>query len=311
MPRIAVTGAGGTLGKAVVLESKDRGYDVVAFYHSAPLSVPSVQIEPLDLTDTAAIRETLSRIRPDIVLHAAAEVRVDWCEDHPDQAARINAYASGVLAEAASQSGASFLYVSTDSVFDGARGGYRETDATSPLNVYAQSKLRGEEAVFRALPEAIVARTNFYGWGSSRRSVLLDWIVRELAAGRELPGFADVIFCPSLASDVAEALLDLLERKVHGVFHVAGPKAISKYEFARNVAQVFGYDANLVKHAKLSDIVMRARRPLNTSLNIDKLRAALGREMPCIADGLSRLVKQRRGPNTEGQHDSGGMIATT
>jgi len=290
MIKIAVTGASGMLGHAIVLEAQRRRYDVVAFFHSVPVLVPGVVTAQLDIIDVDAVQSMFSRVRPHVVLHAAAETRVDWCEDHRDDAAQINIEASRNLAQVAARLDATFLYVSTDSVFDGTRGDYKETDTPLPLNVYANTKLEGEEAVLQSLPSSIVVRTNFYGWGGEHKAGLLDWIVRELARGRSIPGFTDVMFCPLLVSDAATVFLDLLERKVSGVFHVVGSEATSKYDFARNVALKFGYDPSLVKPSRLSDVTMRARRPLNTSLNVERLQIALGRDMPGVAEGLSRLV---------------------
>lgn len=281
------------LGTAVALEARRRGYEVVGLYHSVLPTVPGVSAEKLDIRDAEQVERTLSRARPDVMIHAAAEVRVDWCEDHPDEAARTNVDGTRNLAEAMARLGVPFLYVSTDSVFRGDRGHYSEEDEPGPVNVYAGTKLAGEEATLKALPEAIVARTTFYGWGGEHKPGLLDWILGELEQGREIPGFADVVFCPIAVDDVATALLDLLERNGSGKYHVVGSETITKYEFARRVARRFGYDPSLVKPARLADRKMRALRPLDSSLNIDKLRRTLGRDMPNVAEGLDKLASRR------------------
>lgn len=289
-----MTGASGVLGRAIVLEAQRRDHYVVALYRSLAPSMPGVDFQQLDITNAEDVERTFSRIRPDTVIHAAAEVRVDWCEDHPDEAASTNIEGSRNVAGAAHRCGSSLLYVSTDSVFRGDRGNYLEEDETFPLNVYAQTKLAGEVAVLSALPTAIVARTTFYGWGGEHKLGLLDWIVGELEQGREVPGFTDVVFCPVSIEDVAAALFDLLEHNCSGRYHVVGSEVVSKYEFARRVAKKFEYDPGLVKPAKLADRNLRARRPLDTSLNIDRLRRALGRDMPNVEAGLDKLRRSRR-----------------
>ena len=288
--KLAVTGASGMLGTALALEARQRGYEVVALYHSALPTVPDVSAEKLDIREVQEVDRILSRVHPDVIMHAAAEVRVDWCEDHPDEAVRTNVDGTRNLAKVAARLGVQFLYVSTDSVFRGDRGKYREEDETCPLNVYASTKLAGEEATLSALPGAVVARTTFYGCGGEHKPGLLGWILGELEQGREIPGFADVVFCPVAVDDVAGALLDLLEHNGSGKYHVVGSEAVTKYEFARRVAQRFGYDPNLVKPSKLGDRKMRALRPLDSSLNIDKLRRTLGRDMPNLAEGLEKLA---------------------
>jgi dTDP-4-dehydrorhamnose reductase len=282
------------LGSAVALEARKRGCEVVSLYRSVLPSTPDVRTEKLDIRNAQEVERILSRLRPDAVVHTAAEVHVDWCEDHPEEAAATNVNGTRNLAEAAARLGAGFLYVSTDSVFQGDRGNYSEEDETGPLNVYARSKLAGEEVTLKALPGAIVARTTFYGPGGQHKPGLLGWILDELQHGRELPGFTDVVFCPVPVNDVASALLDLLERDSSGMFHVVGSEAVSKYEFARRVAAKFGYDPNLVKPSALVDLKLRARRPLNTSLNISKLRRALERSMPNVEEGLDKLAGWQR-----------------
>jgi len=289
--RIAVTGASGMLGSAVAVEAQRRGYDVVALYHSVAVTTPGLRTKQLDIRDVAAVKSALLTIRPDAVFHSAAETRVDWCEDHPNEAAEVNAAGSGNLAHVVSQLGCTFVYVSTDSVYDGSRGNYKETDVPSPVNIYATTKLRGEEAVLQALPRSLVLRTNFYGRGSKHRRGLLDWVLHELAAGRSVPGFTDVIFTPLYVDDAARMSFDLVEQKASGIFHLAGSEATSKYDFARSVALAFGYDSASVEPVRLSGRVMKARRPLNTSLNTEKLRGVLGHSTPTVLEGLMGLAK--------------------
>src|SRR6266702_3407744 len=251
--KLVVTGASGMLGAAVVSEAVKRGYETTGLYHRTPISLSGAASGALDIRSLSNVRDVLGSISPDLILHAAADVRVDWCEDHPEEAALTNVEGSANVARVAAEIGARLLYVSTDSIFDGKRGGYRETDIANPLNVYARTKFDGEAAVLSELPAALVARTNFYSWGGEHKLGLLAWILRELSHGRSLLGFTDAIFCAIPSNDVAVALIDILQGECSGIFHVVGPEAISKYDFARRVAKQFGYDPDLVTPAKLAD----------------------------------------------------------
>jgi len=293
--KVAITGASGVLGMALALEARTRGHDVVALYRSTPIAIPGVSCRRVDLLDEAQTLASLQEIRPDHILHAAAEVRVDWCEEHPEEAVRANVDTSISLAEYAARADARLTYISTDSVFDGKKGNYTESDSPAPLNVYSTSKLRGEVEVLQRCPAAIVARTNFYGWTGHHKTGLVDWILQQLQAGRELPGFTDAIFSPLLVNDAASALLDLITFDVSGIFHVVGSESISKFEFARQVATTFGYDPSLVQPATVSGANMKAARPLNTSLHIAKLTSLLGRELPDVATGLRHFAELRAG----------------
>jgi len=290
--KLAVTGATGMLGTAVLNEAAKRGYETIGLYHRTPAS--GVTSRTLEIRSLSSVRDVLRSLSPSFIVHAAADVRVDWCEDHPEEAALTNIEGSANVARVAAEIGARLLYVSTDSVFDGIRGDYRETDIASPLNVYARTKLHGEVAVQRELPTAVVARANFYGWGGEHKVGLLSWILKELSHGRSLLGFTDAIFCAAPAHEVAAALIKLLVGESSGIFHVVGPEKISKYDFACRVASQFGYDPNLVTPAKLGDANLRAPRPLNTSLNTDKLQSVLGLKLPGVSEALERLAREVR-----------------
>ncbi len=290
---ILVTGASGLLGANVVLAARSDGQEVTAAYHSHPVHFPGARSLKVDLGDAAALEHLVADLRPDWVVHCAAATDVDWCEVHPADAERINAKASGALAEAAAAAGSRFAYVSTDAVFDGGRGGYEESDEPAPCNVYGCTKLKGEELVLRALPSSLLVRTNLYGWNVQLKQSLAEWILGRLEAGDTVPGFEDVIFTPILADHLARLLLDLMEAGQSGLFHVAGSEALSKYEFARRVARAFGFDAGRVRPVPLRSSSLKAPRPLNTSLRTDKAAKALGRGMPTADEGVREFKADR------------------
>jgi dTDP-4-dehydrorhamnose reductase len=200
----------------------------------------------------------------------------------------VNVEMSGRLAALAAQTGAQFVYISSDSVFDGVRGSYAEEDQVKPVNAYARSKLDGETAV-----RALVVRTNIYGWNMQPKTGLAEWILSQLESGSEVPGFQDVIFCPILVNDLGDAILEMLERKLSGLYHVAGSEPCSKYEFALHLAGTFGLDKALVRPSSIEQSTLQAPRPKNTSLRTARIHRALGRAMPSLDAGLLRFKALR------------------
>ncbi|MFZ0761942.1 MAG: SDR family oxidoreductase [Candidatus Sulfotelmatobacter sp.] len=290
---ILVTGASGLLGASLVRLAQEQGREVVGLYHRHPLSIDGAKLLAADLADQAEILRIFRELRPSSVVHCAAATDVDWCEGHPDRAQRINVRVPAAIAEITSRSGARLLYISTDSVFDGERGNYAESDAPAPLNVYARTKLQGEVETLRQNPAALIARVSLYGWNSQNKDSLAEWVLKRLTLGNPVPGFADVIFCPILANDVAAVLLKLLDQHLAGLYHAVGSEPISKYEFARRVASTFGFDPEQVVPARLAHARLNAQRPRDTSLNTGKLSAALGRPMPGVDAGLRKFAQLR------------------
>jgi dTDP-4-dehydrorhamnose reductase len=290
---ILVTGASGLLGASVAMLAREQGRKVVALHHRHAVHMDGVESLAADLADPAETRRIFLHVKPSIVVHCAAATNVDWCEEHPDEAHSMNVEITAAIAEMAAQSGARLLYVSTDSVFDGERGNYAETDTPSPVNVYAKTKLKGEREVLHHHPAASIARVSLYGWNAQNKESLAEWILKQLSLGNVVPGFSDVHFCPVLANDVAEIMLALLDQNRSGLYHIVGAERVSKYEFARRVASMFGFDPGQVRPTCLADAKLKARRPKDASLNTEKICAALGRPMPDVAAGLHRFARLR------------------
>jgi dTDP-4-dehydrorhamnose reductase len=290
---ILVTGASGLLGASFVSMAREQSREVVGLYHRHPVHVDGVKLLAADLTDQAETRRLFQELGPSGVVHCAAATNVDWCEEHPDEAHRVNVMVPAAIAEICSACDARLLYISTDAVFDGERGNYAETDTPGPVNIYAKTKLQGEREVLRQNPAAAIARVNLYGWNAQNKQSLAEWILKQLTLGSRVPGFSDVFFCPILANDLADVLLALLDQNLAGLYHVVGSESVSKYEFARRVASTFGFNPGQVVPTHLADAGLKAQRPRNTSLNTGKICAALGRPMPDVAAGLRRFAQLR------------------
>jgi len=273
----------------VVTQARDLGREVVGICNRNFLRVPGIRTCAVDLTDRPAVRAFLAPLQPESIIHCAAATGVDWCEDHPEQAERVNVQASSFLAEVAQELDAHFIYISTDSVFDGQRGNYSETDQPAPLSVYAKSKWRGEQEVLRRHSSALIVRVTIYGWNAQPKQSFAEWVLDEIAAGKQVRGFSDVYFCPMLVNDVADVLLTMLDRGLSGIYHVVSSERISKYDFAKRVAMAFNLRVDGVVPMSILDAKLRAPRPVDPSLNTKKIGAALGRLMPDVDAGLRRF----------------------
>lgn len=300
---LLVTGASGLLGANLVMTARATGWHVVPVTHQHPLRGGVT----LDLTDFAATQALVQQVRPQWVVHCAAAANVDWCEDHPAEAQRVNVEASAVLAAAAKQVGAGLIHLSTDAVFYGEdlAKRYHEDDTPNPPSVYGQTKWQAEQAVLNLLPSALVLRVNFYGWNFQPKYSLAEWMLSKLERGERLPGFTDVTFCPMLANDLCEVMLALIAqceqaKRNHapvpnGIFHAVGGQALSKFDFAHAIARTFGLDAGLIDATSFKDVALRAPRSPNLALAVGKIQHVLGHAMPDVDSGLSKFKQLREG----------------
>jgi dTDP-4-dehydrorhamnose reductase len=291
MKRLLVTGASGLLGLHLALQEKEHRA-VCGVVNRQALAGPPFQVEHADLTREGTAERIIEKFKPDLLVHCAAMADIDTCEKNPEKAAVVNAAVPGKLARLAGKSGFQFIHISTDAVFDGARGGYIESDTPNPLSVYAATKLAGEQAVAAENPQAVIARVNFYGWSLSGTRSLAEFFYNNLKESRQVNGFTDVFFCPLMVADLCDILMEMAAMGLTGLYHVVSPQAIAKYEFGRRIAELFGFDPDLVRPISVNDSGLTARRSPRLTLLTDRLRKDLRIDLPDQNAGLARFFSQ-------------------
>ncbi|WP_346297732.1 dTDP-4-dehydrorhamnose reductase [Geoglobus acetivorans] len=261
-----ITGGSGLLGSKIAEIAVDRGYEVYSGYHShKPEFGEAVK---LDLSSPESIRGVIREVRPDVVIHTAALTDVDRCEREKELAHRINAEGTKVVAEVAREVGAFLVYVSTDYVFDGERGMYREEDETNPVNHYGYTKLAGE----KHCQDFCIARTCvIYGARPASGKVNFAlWLIDRLEKGESVRIVTDQYITPTLNTNLAKMILECAENEHRGVFHLAGATRVSRFEFAKEIAEVFGLEESLIIPSKMEEINWIAKRPRDSSLDVSK-----------------------------------------
>jgi dTDP-4-dehydrorhamnose reductase len=288
--RLLVTGASGLLGLNLGFQLAGR-YRITGITHSHALRGAPFEVVEADLSQPGAFDRILERVRPDLVVHAAALANIDACEKDPALSHRLNAELPGEVAEACARHALAQVHISTDAVFDGERGDYAEDDPPNPQSIYARDKLAGELAVAAANPNAAIARVTFYGWSLLGKRSLAEFFYYNLAAGKRVNGFTDILTCTLLANNLVELLAEMLEKGLGGVFHTVSRESLSKFQFGVELARRFGLDETLIDAISVTDGGLVARRSPNLTLRVGKLEAALGRAMPGQAEGIEQLYR--------------------
>lgn len=246
--KVLITGAAGMLGTDARRIFAEAGYEVVATDVGA---AATGEIVPMDITDAAAVREKTRAERPDVIFHGAAYTNVDGCERDPDLAYKVNALGTWAVASAAEDIGASLVAISTDFVFDGAKGAkYTEFDAPNPLSHYGASKLTGETLARQTCRKTFVVRTSWlYGvWGKNFPYTMLALALKN----GELKVVGDQFGTPTYTVDLLNAVLDILDVALPGVYHVSNAGETSWHGFAQAVMEKTG-QANVPVHKLTSD----------------------------------------------------------
>jgi len=289
MNKIIITGGSGLLGSNIAKFAASE-FEVYATYNKNEVSMKDVHFFQADLTKKEELVK-IEHINPDFIIHCAALTNVDYCEDHPDEAYTQNVLTSVNIAEISRKIDAYLIYISTDSVFDGEKGDYKEDDTPNPINVYGKTKLKAEQTIPSVHTHSCVVRTNIYGWNKRDKFSLTEWMLNKLINNEKLPALKDIYFTPILVNDLTEVLFKLREQEYEGIIHIAGCESCSKLYFAYMIAEVFGLDKGLIKPISIHKLGLKAPRGENTSLNVSKAEKILKERLPKVKDGLKKMKK--------------------
>ncbi|MGA1601138.1 MAG: SDR family oxidoreductase [Prochlorothrix sp.] len=297
-PPLLVTGASGFLGRYVCHLARGR-YTVHGLYcHRQPPSIAAVQWHPCDLTDTAHFAPLLDGIRPQAVLHLAAEANTGRCDRDPEGSDRLNRHVPLALAELCGDRSIPFLFTSTGLVFDGNHAPYRESDPVCPLMRYGQQKAAAEAALLAlATPVLILRLPLLFGTGEWPASNFMETLDRSLRQGQSVNLFTDEYRTPLSGWTAAQGLVQAVGWGIagqRGLVHLAGVDRISRYELGLRVAHWRGYDPTLLRPCSRSILGLHTPRPADTSLDITLARS-LGYAPPSLDQQLLTCPRPEEG----------------
>ena len=253
--KILITGANGMVARATIEHCREMNDDVVGLTR-----------QELDISDRSAVFACLESHGPEAVVNCAAFTDVDGAESSPDAARNANTLGVRHLAEAAKETGARFVTISTDYVFDGADAGfYTENDAPNPRGVYAITKYEGEVAAADANPDAVIVRSGWiYGRGGTN---FLSVMHRLLASEKKIKAIFDSYGTPTFGNDLARRLRELAVSRDSGIFHVTNSGSGTSYlGFAEKVCEIGGFDKGLIEPVSNTDLQRPAPRPVSSKL---------------------------------------------
>ncbi len=261
-PRILITGAGGILGQRFTPLCNTNTF---ATYHHQPQNNTSLSENTAvgDLTDERFIGDLIKRVQPDVIVNLAALTNVERCETDAALAQRVNVGIVEKLLTLAPK--ARFVQISTDYVFDGAKGNYTPSDTPAPISLYGQTKRDAEIMVLQNSNNLVVRTSGTYDW--LERHNLFTFFYNRLSTGKETLALAGCHYSPIWADDLAKGLLSLIKTEATGIIHYAGAERQTRYDFAKTIAKAFNFDESLIRPVMQEKFNWRARRPEDSSLD--------------------------------------------
>ncbi|MGC4099759.1 SDR family oxidoreductase [Ferruginibacter sp.] len=293
--KILITGINGFLGYYFAEQLINNQHHVIAT-GKGPCRLPFNNIafiyEDMDFTDAAAVQEIFGRYQPDAVLHAGAISKPDECEQNRALADKVNIEGTAIMLQTAAQYHCSFLFMSTDFVFDGEKGMYTETDAVNAVNYYGETKIKAEQLVMQYPYNWSIVRTVLvYGKPYNKRNNILTIVRDKLEKGEPYEVFNDQVRTPTYAGDLAKGVAAIIEQERQGIYNICGEEIYTPYEMAIATGAFLQLDTSLIKKISAKDFVQPARRPPRTGLNISKAKRDLGYQSLSFKEGLKLTLK--------------------
>lgn len=285
--RILITGGSGFVGSHLVRLAQEK-FEAHATYREHPLSNTSCFAHRIDLAEIITIHPLLDSLKPDAIIHTAAIADPDSCERYKNDAATINVLATQTMADWCRNNECRLIYTSTDMVFNGEAGRYKETDVPDPQSYYAQTKVRAEEVILKLDSHGVVARVALvYGIGITRAASFFEQMIDRLKRGEQVRLFHDQMRTPILVNNLAEALLELAEHDFSGIIHLGGSERISRWDFGVKTCQMLNLPSHNMEKISMHDVAPLAVRPADVSLDCSLAKQVLQTKLLNCEEGLA------------------------
>ena len=291
---ILITGGSSYLGAnlAAFLASK---CNIITTVHSSPaLVTPGINTISMDLLDPKEILTVVEQTNPHTIIHAAAITNQNFCKENPGLAQKVNATGTKYLAKSAKRINARFIYLSSDSVFDGLKGNYSEKEIPSPINVYGWTKLDGEQIVRATSQNHLILRIALlYGWSLTTSKCFVENLIESLSKGETVRPFLDEYRNPLHVLNLCEIIEELIiQDHITGTFNISGPLRVNRYEQTLLLADIFGFDRSLIEPISIDDIqIFKDNRPKDCSLNTEKLRSVIKTRIWTLEEGFKQMFE--------------------
>ena len=292
--RILITGSNGLLGQKIVgqLVRSDIEFLATSTGENRNTNCPDSSYRSMDISNDSQVKSAFHFFSPDYVIHTAAITNVDYCEEHPEECDNINVEGTRILFEAATNINAHLSLLSTDFVFDGARGNYIESDEPNPLSIYARSKYEAEKLLTSSdyLNWSIARTIIVFGEGENlSRSNIVLWAREALRKGTPLKIIDDQFRSPTWADDLAWACIQICKLNKKGIYHLSGPESMSIFDLVMRIGRFYDFDCSAIEKTTSESLNQPAKRPPITGFDLSKARNDLGYAPKTLEESLLLL----------------------
>ena len=288
--KILVLGGSGLIGNFFIRNSINL--EIITTFNKTKINASNAISKKINLPeDWAKLQDLILEEKPDVVLNSMAFSNSDFCETNKEEVYTLHVKVSEKITTLCSKINSKIVFLSTDYVFDGKKGNYTESDETNPINYYGHNKDLAEKITLKNKNNLVLRTAMVYGLSSKVR--FLRYVIENLRENKEINTYDDIFNSATLLDDLTNGISKAIEFDANGIYHMAGPSCVSRFDFAKTIAKVFNFNENLVKPVSIVSAKLKAQRPVNPCLNNSKAVKTFNIKFSSINEGIKQVYKGR------------------
>ena len=286
--KLLVLGGSGLIGHAIVKKSKNE-FDVLTTYYRNSVAIDNVNsFECYFPNDLDKLEEVVKKEKPDVIVNTIGYSNIDFCESNKNNTEMLHVETTERICNICESNDSKQIFLSSDYVFDGEKGGYSENDIPNPVNFYGLSKLKAEQLILKSPINTVIRTSVIYDW--DYRARFFNSVIKNLQNNQEFKATTDVYNSVTLLDNLVESIFKVIKLDQNGIFHVVDSTCMNRYEFAKIIAKKFQLDEKLIKTVSVQDDSKNiAKRPKNACLNNSKAKKELGLNFGTIEEGVNMV----------------------
>ena len=284
--KILVLGGSSSIGSEFI-KNVPRKHEVFSTYNKSNLVLETTQIKFCYPNDFMEIKKKILMKKPDVIINFIGYTNLDFCENNKDEAYKLNVELPKKFLEISSEINSKFIQFSTDYVFDGKTGNYKENDEKNPTNYYGYTKHISEIETLQNSNNIVIRTSSVYDL--KYRTNFLKFVFQKLMDDKKCDAFTDVYSTPILVDDLVRITIDIIEKNERGIFHISGNECISRFEFAKKIAKIIGFNEKLVFPISQKMAKQKIFRPKDSCLNNDKIKDVIKAKFSSIDENMEKI----------------------
>tara|TARA_Y100000782_G_scaffold46100_1_gene51673 strand:- start:140 stop:1036 length:897 start_codon:yes stop_codon:yes gene_type:complete len=288
--KILILGGSGLLGKKLVEKTSDS-FEVISTFNNHKIEHPKSRTIRIKLPDEIFnLKSLIFNERPNVIINTIANTNIDYCEQHKTETYLLHVKINKKIFKLCEEVASKFIFISSDYVFDGKKGDYREYDKTSPVNYYGETKAIAESIILQNPINTVLRSSLIYDWNPQVR--FLNYVIDKLRKNEKIQAYDDFFATPIFLEDLVGSIIKAVEKNVSGIYNLAGPSCVTRMDFALAIAKKFNFDRNLIEPVSVKSSNLIAERPRNSSLNKIKAEKDLDIKFRSIEEGINEVYKK-------------------